>query len=146
MKNFRFKAASRDEKIVYGSERPGYPKESVGNTLVMDWIQFMENRGIKRVCCLLTKDSLDYYDEDLLRAYRQGLEMATYAGRLSRTFICLTSLCLRRGFFHFYRIPRPKTIQLLCIVPEVWDVPVTFSPPGSFVGGNIESRKRFRKL
>lgn len=72
MKNFRFKAASRDEKIVYGSERPGYPKESVGNTLVMDWIQFMENRGIKRVCCLLTKDSLDYYDEDLLRAYRQG--------------------------------------------------------------------------
>ena len=71
MNNFRFKSASRDEEIVYGSERPGYPKESVGYGLVMDWIQFMKDRGIKRVCCLLTKAQLDYYDEDLLRIYRQ---------------------------------------------------------------------------
>ena len=71
MNDFRFKSASRDEDIVYGSERPGYPKESVGHDLVMDWIQFMKDRGIKRVCCLLTKAQLNYYDEDLLRIYRQ---------------------------------------------------------------------------
>lgn len=71
MNDFRFKTASRDEEIVYGSERPGYPNQPVGLDLVMDWIQFMKDRGIMRVCCLLTKDSLDYYDEDLLSIYRQ---------------------------------------------------------------------------
>ena len=71
MNYFRFKAASSDEEIVYGSERPGYPNESVGFNLIMDWIQFMKNREINRVCCLLTKDQLDYYNEDLLRIYRQ---------------------------------------------------------------------------
>ncbi len=71
MNDFRFNSASRDEKIVYGSERPGYPKESVGHALVMDWIRFMKESGVKRVCCLLVKAQLDYYDEDLLKVYRE---------------------------------------------------------------------------
>lgn len=71
MNDFRFKSASRDEEIVYGAERPGYPKESVRLDLIMEWIRFMKDRGIKRVCCLLTEDQLGYYDKDLLRIYRQ---------------------------------------------------------------------------
>lgn len=56
---------------MYGSQRPGYPKESVGHGLVIDWIQFMKDKGIKRVCCLLAKAQLDLYDEELLEIYRQ---------------------------------------------------------------------------
>jgi protein-tyrosine phosphatase len=72
MSHFRFNSASKSENIVYGSERPGYPKESVGYNLIMNWIQFMKARGIKRVCCLLTKAQLDYYEKDLLKIYRQA--------------------------------------------------------------------------
>ena len=71
MNNFRFNSASSSEEIVYGSERPGYPQKSVGKGLIRDWVLFVKERRIRRVCCLLTKDQLDDYDEDLLEIYRQ---------------------------------------------------------------------------
>ncbi len=36
----------------------------------MEWIHFMKNEGIKRVCCLLTREQLGYFKEDLLDRYR----------------------------------------------------------------------------
>lgn len=71
MGDFRFNPAARAEKLVYGSERPGYPEGSVGHDLVVDWIQFMKDKGINRVCCLLEEAQLDMFDEDLLEIYRQ---------------------------------------------------------------------------
>ena len=71
MKAFQFNPASRTEKIVYGAERPGFPKESVYRGVVEDWIRFMQEQGIRRICCLLTENQLDYYREDLLGSYRR---------------------------------------------------------------------------
>jgi len=68
---FRFKPAAGGEPIVLGAERPGYPSRAVDEKLVRGWIQFMKDKGIKRVCCLLSQEQLDYYDEDLLALYRQ---------------------------------------------------------------------------
>jgi len=68
---FGFLAASRDEKFIYGSERPGYPEKTVSHETTMNWLGFMKNHGIKRVCCLLTKDSFDDYDQNLLTLYDQ---------------------------------------------------------------------------
>jgi protein-tyrosine phosphatase len=69
--NYSFKPAARDESIVFGAERPGYPTSVVDEGVVQDWILFMKDQDIKRVCCFLSQNQLDYYDEDLLAFYRQ---------------------------------------------------------------------------
>ncbi|WP_121971693.1 dual specificity protein phosphatase family protein [Leptolyngbya sp. BC1307] len=72
---FRFAAASEDELIVFGSARPGYTNEQVS-----EWIEFMQNQSIQRVCCLLPKTQLVRYS-DLLGVYRQvfGIDQVCWA-------------------------------------------------------------------
>ena len=67
---YNFGPANERERIVYGSERPGFDFHSVSAQDVSGWISFMRKNGIKRVCCLLTKEQLDFYDVDLLEEYR----------------------------------------------------------------------------
>jgi len=67
---YNFGPANEGEHIVYGSERPGFDFHSVGARDVSRWISFMRKKGIKRVCCLLTTEQLDFYDVDLLEEYR----------------------------------------------------------------------------
>lgn len=62
---YRFAAASKCERIVFGSARPGYTNEQVN-----EWIEFMQTQGIQRVCCLLPKTQLVRYS-DLLGVYQQ---------------------------------------------------------------------------
>jgi protein-tyrosine phosphatase len=62
---YKFATASVDESLVFGSARPGY-----ADTQVSQWIEFMIDRDIRRVCCLLTKKQIDRYS-DLLGNYRQ---------------------------------------------------------------------------
>lgn len=57
---FKFKPAARDESIVFGAERSGYPAQSVDEGMIRDWILFMKDKDIKRVCCLLSQSQLDY--------------------------------------------------------------------------------------
>lgn len=62
---YRFEKASENETIVYGSAKPGYSHEEV-----LEWIKFMQNQEIKRVCCLLTQTQLNNY-ANLLDLYKQ---------------------------------------------------------------------------
>jgi protein-tyrosine phosphatase len=62
---YKFAAASKQEQIVFGSARPGYC-----NRQVRDWLEFMKDRKIERVCCLLPKKQLVPYS-DLLGCYEQ---------------------------------------------------------------------------
>ncbi|KYC41520.1 protein phosphatase [Scytonema hofmannii PCC 7110] len=62
---YKFAAASVNEPIVFGSARPGY-----SDKLVNEWIVFMENQNIKRVCCLLPETQLTRYS-NLLEVYQQ---------------------------------------------------------------------------
>ncbi len=50
---YKFAAASQNEPIVFGACKPGY-----SNQQVSDWIKFMKNQNIQRVCCLLPKTQL----------------------------------------------------------------------------------------
>jgi protein-tyrosine phosphatase len=68
---YNFGPANEGEQIVYGSERPGFDFHSVGARDVSRWITFMRTNGIKRVCCLLAEEQLDFYDVDLLGQYRR---------------------------------------------------------------------------
>jgi protein-tyrosine phosphatase len=65
---YKFSAASENELIVFGSARPGYTNEQV-----FEWIEFMQNQGIKHVCCLLPETQLSHYS-DLFGIYRQVFE------------------------------------------------------------------------
>ena len=67
---YNFGPANEGEQIVFGSERPGFDFHSVGAGEVSRWISFMRQNGIKRVCCLLPREQLDFYDVDLLEEYR----------------------------------------------------------------------------
>lgn len=54
--NYFFSPASSRDKIVFGSERPGYD--------IQTWISFMRSRKIERVCCLLEQTTfIDEYNE-----------------------------------------------------------------------------------
>ena len=61
------------DQIVYGADRPGYELEQVN-----DWIEFMVERDIRRVVCLLSDDRLAKYD-DLLGAYGRRFTAVTHA-------------------------------------------------------------------
>ena len=78
--DFGFAPASRNERIVFGAQRPGYPFRSVTEDQVQHWLAFMKDNGIQRVCCLLSRKQLDCYD-DLLGAYCQafGAEKVCWA-------------------------------------------------------------------
>lgn len=71
MNTFRFGPAQAGETIVYGAQRPGYNSNSVGDARLHQWIAFMIENGIQRVCCLLPPDQLRYYSSDLLEEYRR---------------------------------------------------------------------------
>lgn len=63
---YKFAPADRHESNVFGAARPGYSARSI-----QQWIEFMQSREIKRVCCLLGRDRLNLYPVDLLSVYRQ---------------------------------------------------------------------------
>ncbi len=63
---YKFAPAWENEQIVFGSARPGYSNENVNQ-----WVKFMQNQDIKRICCLLSQPQLIRYT-DLLGIYREA--------------------------------------------------------------------------
>ena len=62
---YNFAAASKQEHIVFGSAKAGSSAQKV-----RDWLKFMKQQKIERVCCLLPKQQLAPYS-DLLSIYKQ---------------------------------------------------------------------------
>jgi len=58
-----------ETEIMYGACRPGYPATEPDETDVAAWLAAIEKHRIKRVCCLLSADQLQLYD-DLLDQYQ----------------------------------------------------------------------------
>jgi protein-tyrosine phosphatase len=63
---YKFASANRQESIIFGAARPKYSETSV-----KQWIKFMQQQKISRVCCLLESKQLTRYPIDLLETYRQ---------------------------------------------------------------------------
>lgn len=72
---YKFAAADKNEMIVYGAAKPGKSRQQVS-----DWINFMKQQGIQRVCCLLCDSQLAGY-ENLLEIYQSefGMERVCWA-------------------------------------------------------------------
>lgn len=67
---YNFAPASRFDAIVHGAERPGYHENEQPARAIPGWIDFMKERGIQQVVCLLSDDQLAYYGNvSLIRAY-----------------------------------------------------------------------------
>lgn len=64
MPKFRLSPACHTEPIVFGSQGPALSALRIGQ-----WVAYMKEQGIKRVCCLLHQDQLRAYRVDLLAAY-----------------------------------------------------------------------------
>ncbi|BAY22057.1 dual specificity protein phosphatase [Calothrix sp. NIES-2100] len=63
---YKFAPAGENEPIVFGAARPGYLNQNVH-----DWIEFMKQQDIKRVCCLLPEKELVNYSLNLVNKYEQ---------------------------------------------------------------------------
>jgi protein-tyrosine phosphatase len=61
MTKFNFGPASKNEKILFGAQRPGWPKPRVEQREVDEWIGHMRLNGIKRVICLLDDEEISRY-------------------------------------------------------------------------------------
>jgi hypothetical protein len=61
---YKFNAADEQENIVFGAAKPGYSDEEVAN-----WVNFIQEQGIQRVCCLLADAQLVRYPSNLLESY-----------------------------------------------------------------------------
>jgi protein-tyrosine phosphatase len=55
----RFGPADPEEEYVYGACCPGWHSTADREEGIEEWIAFMKDRGIDRVCCLLSGDQLD---------------------------------------------------------------------------------------
>lgn len=72
MEENNFGPASRDETMVFGAARPGYPAiTNIADSVVNKWMDFIQAHSIKAVCCLLPQEQLGFYQCDLLRCYRK---------------------------------------------------------------------------
>jgi protein-tyrosine phosphatase len=72
MNTLNFTLAARDEVMVFGASRPGYPARTIILDYVVNgWMDFMEAHGIKAVCCLLDQEQLEFYQNALLTSYRK---------------------------------------------------------------------------
>ena len=64
MPKFRLSPAYHTETIVFGAQGPALSALRIGQ-----WVTYMKEQGIRRVCCLLHQDQLRAYRVDLLAAY-----------------------------------------------------------------------------
>jgi len=70
---YNFSAAAPDEELVFGACRPAHPHRAPAGDTVADWLAYVDEQGIERVCCLLDDTHLNEYD-DLLTTYRDHFE------------------------------------------------------------------------
>lgn len=54
----RFAPAASDEEYVYGASCPGWHTTTDHGDAIDEWISFMQEQGIERVCCLLSGDQV----------------------------------------------------------------------------------------
>jgi protein-tyrosine phosphatase len=72
MRQFNFSAAADEETHVFGAQRPGYSSAApIPDAEIRSWIEFMQQKGVKRVCCLL-EDQLSLYASDLIETYKRS--------------------------------------------------------------------------
>ena len=75
MAEFGFGPPSRDEKLVFGAQRPGYPGKFIQRQVTEEWIAFMKAQGVRRLVCLLPDEELKYYptlSDGLLGLYAEA--------------------------------------------------------------------------
>jgi len=75
MAEFGFGSPAREEKLVFGAQRPGYPGKFVQRQVTEEWIAFMQGQGVRRIVCLLPDEEIKYYptlSDGLLGLYAEA--------------------------------------------------------------------------
>jgi len=81
----RLATAASEEEYVYGACEPGWDRNA---STIDAWIQFMQDKDIERVCCLLSEGQVAAHDE-LIDRYRDafGTESVLHAPVTDHTLI-----------------------------------------------------------
>lgn len=74
----RFAAAGPDARHVYGACAPGWHTAASHAEAMDDWVAFMQDQGIERVCCLLPGAQLD----------QSGANVARYEAAFGADRVC----------------------------------------------------------
>lgn len=112
-----FRPASRDETMVFGASRPGYPAiAKISDSVVNKWMDFMESQGIKAVCCLLGQEQLDFYKSNLITSYQKrfGSENVCSAPITDYTFADETLLTTKILPFLLASVERGEKVVVHC--------------------------------
>ena len=126
MHKFRLGPAGKTEPIVYGAQGPAY-----SHLRINEWIAYMKENGIRRICCLLHSDQLKSYKEDLFETYGREFGVQTMsAGHRSLIIICVMSAYSKNGFFRFSRNQMRKVSRWSCIAKADAGEPGMSSPRG----------------
>lgn len=71
-----FGPISYRERTLYTAERPGHHQKEFPTTIVDDWVQYMQGKGITNVLIIMEDDEFDVYEMDLKKFYEEaGLEV-----------------------------------------------------------------------
>jgi protein-tyrosine phosphatase len=74
----RFAPAAPDETYVFGSCAPGWHTAAGHETALDDWLDYVQEQGIERVCCLLPGQQLD----------ATGLNVDRYQSTFGESRVC----------------------------------------------------------
>lgn len=90
---YRFAPAAPDETVVYGACCPSWHSAGSHEQAIDQWLAFMHNAGIERVCCLLPGRQLDTHDANLSR-YEDafGTESVRHAPVLDQRLAAIETL------------------------------------------------------
>lgn len=70
MLRINFYPASKNEKYVFGANRPGWPETYlISKESVLFWIAYVKSKGIKKIVCLLSSGEMSDYEECLMSIY-----------------------------------------------------------------------------
>lgn len=92
---YRFAAASSHEHIVFGAAKPGLSAQQV-----REWVEFMHEQEIRRICCLLPKKQLAPYP-NLLDTYQQQFGIQRVCWAPTADFTLIDSQTLRSDILPF---------------------------------------------
>ena len=121
IQDFNFGPASPNEKIVYGSRKPDFSRQAVD-----EWIQFMLECGIKRVCCLLDPSQLRSYSLDLSSVYERQFGKGNVCTEPIADYHLCEAATLHEKILPFLRQSDECARPSWCIVGAVTGEPAMF--------------------
>lgn len=137
MDRFKFGPAGTAEPAVFGACRPGKSREEIA-----EWIAFMQQNGVARVCCVIPGEHLAEEAVDLLAAYRKAFGAANVLHAPVADFSLCDEETMAGQILPSCARQTPGASGWLCTAGPAWAGPDTCWPPGWRAGAGWRPTRR----